>query len=91
MPRLKRLVVSSRRVPVRFVETRTRKQTRQLMDELVQTMVEQWRTQLLENHGITLTEDMVDARRFRVSAAEPVYNFGDETLLGYRYDITALV
>lgn len=90
MARLRRRVVTSRRVSVRFVETRTRKQTREYMDELLTQKIEQWRTDLAER-GITLTDAMVEERRFRVSAAEPVYDFGDTLLLGYRYDITALV
>jgi hypothetical protein len=60
------------------------------MDELLAEKIQQWRTELAER-GITLTDEMVETRRFRVSAAEPVYDFGDTTLLGYRYDITALV
>ena len=90
MARLRRRVVTSRRVPVRFVETRTRKQTREYMDELLAQKIQQWRTDLA-SRGITLTDAMVETRRFRVSAAEPVYDFGDTLLLGYRYDITALV
>lgn len=90
MPRLKRRVVSSRRVSVRFVETRTRAQTRQVMHELLATQLDKWRADLAE-HGITLTDAMVDARRFRVSAATPVYDITDTELLGYRYDITALL
>jgi hypothetical protein len=60
------------------------------MDELLTQKIEQWRADLSER-GITLTDDMVETRRFKVSAAEPVYDFGDTLLLGYRYDITALV
>lgn len=90
MARLRRRVVTSRRVSVRFVETRTRTQTREYMDELLAQKIEQWRADLSER-GITLTDDMVETRRFRVSAAEPVYDFGETLLLGYRYDITALV
>lgn len=83
--------MSSRRVSVRFVETQTRKQTRQLMDDLLESMLEQWRTELLDTHGIILTDEMVAARALKVSSATPVYDYGDETLLGYRYDITALL
>jgi len=90
MARLRRRVVTSRRVSVRFVETRTRTQTREYMDELLAQKIEQWRADLSER-GITLTDDMVETRRFRVSAAEPIYDFGETLLLGYRYDITALV
>lgn len=60
------------------------------MHELLGTMLEQWRTDLA-HRGIILTEDMVDARRFRVSAATPVYDITETELLGYRYDITALL
>jgi len=60
------------------------------MHELLDTMLEQWREDLARQ-GVTLTEDMVAARRFRVSSATPVYDFGDTELLGYRYDITALL
>jgi hypothetical protein len=90
MPRLRRLVVSSRRVSVRFVETKTRAQTRQVMDELLTSMIDKWRTEL-QAHGITLTDEMVAARSLKVSSATPVYDFGDTELLGYRYDITALL
>ena len=53
-------------------------------------MIDKWRTELQE-HGITLTEEMVAARSLKVSSATPVYDFGDTELLGYRYDITALL
>lgn len=37
-----------------------------------------------------LTEDMI-ARGFRVSSAAPVHDTTGTILLGYRYDITALI
>lgn len=83
MPRLRRRVVSTRRVSVRFVETQTRQQARQAMEEYLSAE--------LERNGLRLTPEQIAARSFRIGPAEPVYDFGDTTLLGYRYDITALV
>lgn len=54
-------------------------------------MLEQWRTELLDKHGIILTDEMVAARSLKVSSATPVYDYGDTELLAYRYDITALL
>lgn len=71
MARLRRVVVTSRRVSVRYVETTTRKSTREIMRDM-------------------LTEDMI-ARGFRLSAATPVYDMSGTILLGYRYDVTALI
>ena len=90
MPRLRRRVISSRRISVRYVESATREQTRQHMRELLAATVEKWRAQLAEQ-GITLTDEMIEARRLRVGPAQPVHDELGTTLLAYRYELTALL
>jgi uncharacterized lipoprotein YajG len=61
--------------------------TRRIATRFVETDTRKLCRQLMAD---MLTPELI-ARGFKVSAARPIYDTGDTELIGYSYDITALI
>lgn len=85
MARIRRVVVATYRVPIRHVETTTRRKCKSTIQEAAERYV----TRAFAEEGIFLTPEDIHERGIRLSTARE-WCHGHE-VIGYEIDITALV
>jgi hypothetical protein len=92
MARIRRVVVATYRVSIRHTDTPTRQKSRQALQDMRDSIITRAFAKEREKHNlppITLTPAEIEERGFRLSAARE-YCYGHE-VIGYEYDITALI
>ncbi len=84
MSRLRRRVVATRRIAIRYTDTKTRTQCRQIMDGALAAIITAQKAQ-----GVT--DETLERIALRISTSRKVYDDMDCEIFYYEYDVTALI